>query len=122
MSEVGSQSERSWFPGGPVPTTITIAGVAAVTAGLLALTGVGNGESSEERIDRAVEELARGILQDSPETCDVFELLGSTGYSEILVGDVDESSTISDLTADDWRTVSGRLVGELRVQCEELGR
>jgi hypothetical protein len=119
-------SDRDWIPGGPIPTTITIATVAAMTAGSLALAGVGDGESRDERINRAAERLAVDFVREGPEICDFIDEFEDSGPGTggFIEGDpaTGVGSYLSGLSEADLRAVSDRLIGELRTQCEDISR
>jgi hypothetical protein len=100
-----------------VITVVAIATAAAITAGLLALAGVGEGETSDARINRMAKEIAADTVRESPSFCAPGDRYPNYGASFIDI--VFESSTLSSA---EHRALEERVLEELQRLCRESRR
>jgi hypothetical protein len=120
------------FFSSPLLTMASIAAVAGITAGLLVLAGVGDGESRsqreaqlrEEQINQIAERFVADIVRESPSFCDVVtnqsSLRGNGGFSDVAISG--DPSDANPLSAEDLRILSDRISEKLEAQCGERSR
>jgi D-Tyr-tRNAtyr deacylase len=113
-------------------TVVNIAVAAAITAGLLALAGVGDedtrsrseAEVREQRIDQAARRLAADLVEQSPEVCEfIIQPVSNSDavVSEVVIFGDSEPEYWARLSGEEKSAASDKLSQMLRAECDGRG-